>query len=317
MEKLIIIGSGPAGLSAAIYGSRALLNPLVIEGIPGGQLMLTTEVENYPGFENPIMGPELMDQFKKQALRFGTRFQSANVISVKKEEDSIVLNLSDNTVLKTQTLLITTGADAKWLGLESEQRLRGKGVSACATCDGFFFKDKEIVVVGGGDSAMEESLYLSKFAKKVTIVHRRSEFSASKIMQERVFANEKIEILFNSQIVEVLGTNKVEGVKLDTNGSISDFKTEGLFIAIGHSPATSFLKDSGVRLDEKGYIITKETASFDNLDIVSEYKLPYRYSTNIEGIFAAGDCVDHLYRQAVTASGMAVSALLEIEKYLS
>ncbi len=315
MEKTVIIGSGPAGLSAAIYASRAMLNPLVIEGIAGGQLMLTTEVENYPGYENPILGPVLMDQFKKQSLRFGTRFLSANVVDVKRENDSISITCSDGSVINTQSLLVTTGADAKWLGLESEQRLRGKGVSACATCDGFFFKEKNVAVIGGGDTAMQESLFLSKFATEVVLIHRRNEFRASKIMQEKVMNNPKIKIMFETEVSEVLGDEKVTGLKLISKGIQSQIELDGVFLAIGHTPATSFLKDSGVQLDEKGYIVTREQALVSQTQ-VSEYPLEYRHSTNIKGIFAAGDCVDHEFRQAVTAAGMAVEGILEIEKYL-
>lgn len=315
MEKLVIIGSGPAGLSAAIYGARAMLNPLVIEGTPGGQLMLTSDVENYPGYELPILGPALMDQFRKQALRFGTRIKSSNVVDVKKEGHLVVIQCEDGEIIETESLLVATGADAKWLGLESEQRLRGKGVSACATCDGFFFKGKKVVVIGGGDSAMEEATYLTKFASKVTIAHRRDQFRASKIMQEKVFKNEKIDIMYNSEVVEVLGSEKVTGVKVIKDGSHQVIDTDGVFLAIGHTPATGFMKKSGVILDEKGYIVTLEQAKFSDQDS-TKYPLKYRYSTNIEGIFAAGDCVDHEYRQAVTAAGMAVSAVLEVEKYL-
>jgi thioredoxin reductase (NADPH) len=316
MEKTVIIGSGPAGLSAAIYASRAMLNPLVIEGIAGGQLMLTTEVENYPGYENPILGPVLMDQFKKQSLRFGTRFLSANVVDVKRENDSISITCSDGSVINAQSLLVTTGADAKWLGLESEQRLRGKGVSACATCDGFFFKEKKVAVIGGGDTAMQESLFLSKFATEVVLIHRRNEFRASKIMQEKVRNNPKIKIIFETEVSEVLGDEKVTGLKLISKGIQSQIELDGMFLAIGHTPATSFLINSGVKLDEKGYIVTRQQALVSQTQ-VSEYPLEYRHSTNIKGIFAAGDCVDHEFRQAVTAAGMAVEGILEIEKYLN
>lgn len=316
MEKIVIIGSGPAGLSAAIYASRAMLNPLVIEGIPGGQLMLTSEVENYPGYENPILGPVLMDQFKKQSLRFGTRFKQLNVTNVVKDGAYIKVNLSDGSEVITQSLLVTTGADAKWLGLESEQRLRGKGVSACATCDGFFFKDKKVAVVGGGDTAMEEATFLTKFASEVIIIHRRNELRASKIMQQKALNNPKIKVMYESEVLDVLGNEMVSGLKIVTKGVESTIQVDGLFLAIGHTPATTFLKDSGVSIDEKGYIITREQALMSGLS-VANYPLNYRYSTNVEGIFAAGDCVDHEYRQAVTAGGMAVAALLEIEKYLS
>lgn len=316
MENIVIIGSGPAGLSAGVYASRAMLNPLIIEGISsGGQLMLTSEVENYPGIDNPILGPKLIEQFRNHALKFGSRLMNVNVEKLEKTDSKIILICSDGSKIETKSVLITTGADAKWLGLESEQRLRGKGVSACATCDGFFFKDKRVAVVGGGDSAMEEALYLTKFASEVTIIHRRESFRASKIMQERVMNNSKIKVLFNTEVKEVLGTEKVEGLLLLNNGVESKLELEGLFIAIGHIPSTKFLENSGVKLDEKGYIITRESnLLFHNLDI--SFPNNYRYSTSLEGVFAAGDCVDFEFRQAVTAAGMAVGAVLEIEKFL-
>lgn len=316
MEKLIIIGGGSAGLAGAIYASRALLNPILFEGIPGGQLGLTSDVENYPGFENPILGPILMQQFRNQALRFGTRIVSQKIKEVKTSSVIKVMTETDEEY-ETEALLIATGAEPKWLGLQSEQRLRGHGVSACATCDGFFFKDKDVVVVGGGDSAMEEALYLTKFAKSITVIHRRDTFKASKIMQERVLIHPQIKVMWNTTVQEVLGEDKVEALKTITNGQEQKINTQGLFLAIGHVPATTFLADSGVQLDEKGYIYTKERVMYENIEqIKSGYTLPYRFSTNIKGVFAAGDCVDYTYRQAATASGMAVSAVLEVEKYL-
>lgn len=324
MEKLIIIGGGPAGLAAALYASRAQLNPLVIEGFPaGGQLTLTSEVENYPGFPKGIMGPELIKNFRDQTLRFNTRFVSENVTEVAKTEKGFEVTVQSGAKYEGQTVLVSTGADAKWLGLESEQRLRGRGVSACATCDGFFFKDKEIAVIGGGDSAMEEATYLTKFANKVTLIHRRDTFRASKIMQQRVIENPKIEILYNTEVVEVLGESMVEGLRLETtdvDGSKSErtLKVQGLFLAIGHIPTTSFLKNTGVNLDEKGYIYTSDRVALEqNSSMIPNYNLSFRYATNIEGLFAAGDCTDYQYRQAGTAVGMGIAAELEIEKYLS
>lgn len=317
MEKLIIIGGGVAGYSAGIYAGRALLSPTLIEGIPGGQLALTSDVENYPGFDNPILGPVLMSTFKNQAIKMGTKIINDKVVEIKSENNFHTVVLESGKELQTKAVLVATGADAKWLGLESEQKLRGKGVSACATCDGPFFKDKHVVVVGGGDSAMEESNYLSRFASKVTLVHRRGEFRASKIMQEKVKNNPKVEILLNSEIKEVLGSEKVEGVLLLSNGKEIKIECDGVFLAIGHEPSTKFLANSPVLMDEKGYILTKERVFFESFDdLKNKYELPYRYSTNVNGIFAAGDCADFIYKQAGTASGMAIAAVLEIEKYL-
>jgi thioredoxin reductase (NADPH) len=327
MENIVIIGSGPAGLSAAIYASRANLKPLVIEGsFSGGQLTLTSEVENFPGFSEGIMGLDLMEKMKKQAERFGTRFLGESVEKLKIQNSNIQIK-TNNREIQAKTVLIATGAQAMWLGLESEQRLRGKGVSACATCDGFFFRNKTVAVVGGGDVALEDALVLTKFASKVYLVHRRAEFRASKIMQERVKNNPKIEIIFNAQVEEVLGKEKVEGVRLTfllesfSSSGLASTKVEtqtstrsknspgakvlpieGLFVAIGHKPATEFLKDSGVKLDDKGYVLTGNN--------------PYKYMTTLGGVFAAGDCVDSVYRQAVVAAGMGVAAELEIERYL-
>lgn len=324
MNNLIIIGGGPAGLAAALYASRAQLDPLVIEGFPaGGQLTQTSEVENYPGFPKGIMGPELIKNFRDQTLRFNTRFVSENVTEVMKIDEGFEVTVQSGTKYQSKTVLVATGADAKWLGLESEQRLRGRGVSACATCDGFFFKDKEIAVVGGGDSAMEEASYLTRFASKVTLIHRRDSFRASKIMQQRVIENPKIEILYNTEVAEVLGESMVEGLRLETtdaDGSKSErtLKVQGLFLAIGHIPTTSFLKNTGVNLDEKGYIYTSDRVALEqNSSMIPNYNLSFRYATNIEGLFAAGDCTDYQYRQAGTAVGMGIAAELEIEKYLS
>ncbi|KKR05723.1 MAG: Thioredoxin reductase [candidate division WS6 bacterium GW2011_GWF2_39_15] len=322
-EKLIIIGGGPAGLAAALYASRAMLNPLVIEGLPaGGQLTLTSEVENYPGFPEGVLGPDLIKRFRDQAQKFGTRYITENVVSVKKDE-LFTVTISNGQTLQSRAVLVATGADAKWLGLESEQRLRGKGVSACATCDGFFFKDKEIAVVGGGDSAMEEATFLTRFASKVTIIHRRNEFRASKFMIEKAKNNPKIEFIVNAQVVEVLGENSVEGLRLEvvSGDGMKDEKVlnvQGLFLAIGHIPTTSFLKDTGVLLDEKGYIYNSDRVALEkHTDISDQFDFGFRYATNIKGLFAAGDCTDYEYRQAGTAIGMGIAAELEIEKYLN
>jgi thioredoxin reductase (NADPH) len=320
IEKIVIIGGGPAGLSAGVYASRAMLNPLIIEGAtPGGQLTLTSEVENYPGFPNGVLGTELIKNIRTQAEKFGSKFLTENVTSIKKENDIFNLTLANGNVVKAQSVLVATGADAKWLNIESEQRLRGKGVSACATCDGFFFKDKVIAVIGGGDSAMEEALFLTRFAARVYVIHRRNEFKASKIMQERVLNHEKIGVVWNKDVIEVLGENKVEGIKMkDTqDGTESALELEGLFLAIGHVPSTAFLKETGVLMDDKGYIYTSDRVFMeDKLDIANQYTKEFRYMTNIRGLFAAGDCTDFVYRQAGTAVGMAIAAEIEIEKFL-
>jgi len=303
-RKVIIIGSGPAGLTAAIYAARANLEPLVFEGVqPGGQLTITTDVENYPGFPEGILGPELMDNFRKQAHRFGAETHFKNVDKVDLNNKPFTVYVGDEEY-KTDTIIIATGASAKLLGLESESKLMGYGVSACATCDGFFFKDKEILVVGGGDSAMEEANYLTRFASKVTIVHRRDSFRASKIMQDRVLKNPKIEVLWNSSIVDMYGeTDKggLTGVKIqNTNDNkFSDLDCDGVFIAIGHKP-NSDLFINQLDLNESGYITTKEDTSF----------------TSIKGVFAAGDIHDIKYRQAITAAGSGCKAALDAEHYL-
>lgn len=329
-EKVIIIGGGPAGLAAAIYAARAELFPLVIAGAPaGGQLMLTSEVENYPGFDS-ILGSDLIAKMRAQAERFHTRFMDDNVKSVSFSKEGQKIILSDGKELESETLLIATGASALWLGLENEQRLRGKGVSACATCDGFFFKEKTVAVVGGGDTAMEEAQTLTRFAKKVYVIHRKDSFRASKIMQKRVRENPKIEVLWNTEVVDVLGKDRVEGLKLkirDTKylpasryGEI--LNTDGLFLGIGHKPDTEFLKNSGILLDEKGYVVTGGMYAWRKLR-EEHMQLPptgfdfsYQYGTTIPGVFAAGDVVDFIYRQAGTAVGMGIAAALEIERYL-
>ena len=298
----IIIGSGPAGLTAALYGARAELKPLLIAGFePGGQLMRTSEVENYPGFPEGILGPELMDEMTKQAEKFGTTILQENVESVNFNSQPFSVK-TEKGEYKSKTVIIATGASANWLNLENEQRLRGKGVSACATCDGFFFKEKAVVVVGGGDSAMEEALYLTKFASKVTIVHRREEFRASKIMLAKAKANSKIEFMTNMDIVDVLGANSVEGIKIKNklNQEESVIPVQGLFLAIGHTPNTKIFADAGVEVDQKGYIAVKNNTL-----------------TNIQGVFVGGDVNDPRYRQAVTAAGMGCMAAIDVEKYLA
>lgn len=388
MENVVVIGGGPAGLSAAIYLARAGLSPLVFAGSPpGGQLTLTSEVENFPGYDS-ILGPELIDKMRKQAQRFGAKIVDENVfkvdfskrpfevfagpvvpfppasaqldqissvgsLKVQSKKDFLnkepeVENLravgipsrhaTRNSYL-SKAIIIATGAKALWLNVPGEQELRGKGVSACATCDGFFFKDKVVAVVGGGDTAMEEALTLTKFAKKVYIIHRRDNFRASKIMQERVFANKKIEVIWNAQVVEVMGKTKVEGIKIKFNygENLPQFKilaVDGLFVAIGHKPDTEIFAGQ-VELDERGYVITtqrlamelaklksknekiKMTIQNEKLEkIVDKFDFDYQMTTSVPGVFAAGDCVDYVYRQAATASGMGVSAALEVERWL-
>jgi thioredoxin reductase (NADPH) len=301
--RVIILGSGAAGLTAAIYAARANLEPLVIEGPqPGGQLTITTDVENYPGFPKGIMGPELMDDFKKQALRFGTEMLFGEVTSVNLKEAPFRVVMGKETYT-CDALIVATGATAKLLGLESERRLMGYGVSACATCDGFFFKDKDLIVVGGGDTAMEEASFLTKFANKVGVVHRRDKLRASKIMQERAERNPKIRFIWDSAVEEVYGDPKaggVKGVKLKNlkTGKSEDSEIDGVFIAIGHEP-NSKLFVGQLELDPNGYIITHDGTK-----------------TNVPGVFACGDVQDHIYRQAVTAAGTGCMAAIDAERFL-
>ena len=302
IHDVVIVGSGPAGLTAALYAARADLAPLVIEGIAaGGQLMQTTEVENFPGFPDGRMGPELMMDFRKQAEKFGTQFMTQDVTSIDLSTGSpFTIEVGADRV-QARTIIISTGATARWLGLPNEQRLIGKGVSACATCDGFFFRDQELVVVGGGDSAMEEATFLTKFASKVKVVHRRDELRASKIMQDRALANDKIEFIWNSAVVDVLGEDSVTGVVLEdtVTGERTEMATDGLFLAIGHDPASTLFTDQ-LDLDPKGYILVAEPTT----------------ATSVPGVFAAGDITDTIYRQAITAAGQGCKAAIDAERWL-
>ncbi len=302
INKLVIIGSGPAGLTAALYAARAELKPIVIAGLtPGGQLMNTTEVENFPGFIEGIQGPELMQNMMKQVERFGAEIKQENVVSVDFSNKPLKV-VSDKQEYLAEAVIIATGAEANWLNVPGEDKLKGKGVSACATCDGFFFKGKDVVVIGGGDSAMEEATFLTKFATHVTIIHRRDEFKASKIMLKRAQDNSKISFVTNVTLLEVLGDTNVTGVKVKDNvsGEEKTINASGYFAAIGHTPATKIFKDTGITVNEAGYIEPKEFTS-----------------TNIAGVFVAGDVHDHRYRQAISAAGEGCKAALDAEKYLA
>jgi thioredoxin reductase (NADPH) len=303
-EKVIVIGSGAAGLTAAIYAARANLKPLVIEGIqPGGQLTITTDVENYPGYADVVQGPWMMEQMRLQAEKVGARIISDIVTSVDFKKNNKIINLDSGKTLETQTVIITTGAQAKWLGLKSENDFNGKGVSACATCDGFFYKNKEVAVVGGGNTAVEEALYLSNICSKVTLIHRRNELRSEKILQKRLFDKDNIKIIWNNVVSEIKGNeNGVNAIELSSTVSkrTEIINVDGIFIAIGHSPSTEAFTDV-LDMDDEGYIIAQK---------------PGTCLTNIDGVFAAGDCVDKVYRQAVTAAGMGCMAALDAEKWI-
>lgn len=302
IEQLTILGTGPAGLTAAIYAARANINPLVIEGDqPGGQLTITSDVENYPGFAEPVMGPELMAAFRKQAERFGTRFVQGYVRRADLSSSPFTLEFSNGQTVQTRTLIIATGASAKWLNLPSEKKLLGKGVSSCATCDGFFFRNMDIAVVGGGDTAMEEATFLTRFAKTVTVVHRRDSLRASKIMQDKALKNPKIKFIWDTAVEEVLGEGAVEAVRLRNlkTNQTQDLPVQGLFVAIGHEPNTKLFKEQ-LKCDAAGYLKVE----------------PGTTRTSIPGVFAAGDVADHVYRQAVTAAGTGCMAAIDAERYL-
>jgi thioredoxin reductase (NADPH) len=299
-RNVVILGSGPAGYTAALYAARADLEPLVLKGLEaGGQLMLTTDVENYPGFPDAILGPELMEALEKQAARFGAEILADMATSVDLSSRPFGVWAGDEE-WRARTLIIATGASAKWLGVPGEEKLRGRGVSACATCDGFFFRDRKLIVVGGGDTAMEEATFLTKFASTVTIVHRRDEFRASRIMQDRVFADEKIDVVWNSVVEEILGDDAVSGVRLRNleAGETTELATDGVFMAIGHTPNTSLFE--GQLELSNGYVLVDEPST----------------RTSVDGVFAAGDVTDVIYRQAVTAAGQGCKAAIDAERFL-
>ena len=301
--KVVIVGSGPAGLTAALYAARADLDPIVFEGPePGGQLMTTTDVENFPGYPNGVMGPQMMQDFREQASKFGADLRYGYVTNIEFGERPYKITVDETTTIFAHAIIISTGASAMWLGLESETRLRGKGVSACATCDGAFFRNQHVIIVGGGDTAMEEATFLTKFASKVTVIHRRDELRASKAMQARAFANEKIDFMWNSEVAEVLGDQVVEGVNIRNRetGEITTLPdVTGVFVAIGHKPNTDLFKGV-LSMDEVGYIQTQGQST----------------KTDLPGIFACGDAMDATYRQAVTAAGSGCKAALDAEHYL-
>ena len=304
--KVLILGSGPAGYTAAIYAARAMLKPILVHGSqPGGQLTTTTDVENYPGYSKVIQGPWLMDEMKGQAKAVGTEMIQDHINKVDLSKKPFEAFGDSGQIYTADSFIISTGAQARWLNIKSEQEFRGYGVSACATCDGFFFKDKDVAVVGGGNAAVEEAMFLTKFASKVKLIHRRNELRAEKMLQEKLKANKKIEIIWDSVVDEVLGDNEpkgVNGIKIKNvkNNKITELKVHGLFIAIGHDPATSLFKDQ-LKMDKEGYLITK----------------PDSTETNIPGVFAAGDVKDKIFRQAVTAAGMGCMSALEAEKFLA
>ena len=305
-SQVLIIGSGPAGYTAAICAARAMLKPTIVQGLqPGGQLTITTEVENYPGFGDVIQGPWLMEQMEQQAKNVGTNIINDMITKVDFSNKPFIAESESGTIYTADTVIISTGAQARWLGLPSEEKFQGYGVSACATCDGFFFKEKEVAVIGGGNTAVEEALFLTSFASKVHLVHRRDALRSEKILQERLFKNEKINIIWNSELAEITGEENptnVTGIKLKStiDGTITDLKVDGVFIAIGHDPATQIFKGQ-INMDDSGYIITAPDSTL----------------TNINGVYAAGDVKDKTYRQAVTAAGMGCMAALEAEKYIS
>ena len=303
-EKVVIIGSGAAGLTAAIYAARANLNPLVIEGIqPGGQLTITTDVENYPGYADVVQGPWMMEQMRSQAINVGARIVSDIITKVDFSNNEKKLTSDNNKIFEAETVIVATGAQARWLGLDSEKKFNGKGVSACATCDGFFYKNKEVAVIGGGNTAVEEALYLSNICSKVTLIHRRDQLRSEKILQDRLFQKNNVNVLWNKTVSEIQGDeNGVNGLKLNSRDSSQQdiLKVHGVFIAIGHDPSTAPFKNA-LEMDEDGYIIAKKLGTS---------------LTNVQGVFAAGDCVDKIYRQAVTAAGMGCMAALDAEKWL-
>jgi len=299
--KVAIIGSGPAGLTAAIYAGRALLEPIIIAGQEfGGQLMTTTEVENFPGFPEGIQGPELMQRMRQQTERFGTHFIDENATSITVAAQPFQI-MTDTQTITADSIILATGSSPRWLGLESETRLRGHGVSSCATCDGFFFRGKDIAVIGGGDSAMEEAMFLTKFANKVSVIHRRDQLRASKIMQEKAKANPKIEFMLHSDVNEILGDSKVSGIRITNSKTQAEvtLPVEGVFVAIGHIP-NSAIVESQIEVDAKGYVVIHGDSK-----------------TSVHGVFVAGDLHDHKYRQAITAAGAGCAAALEVERYLS
>jgi thioredoxin reductase (NADPH) len=305
-DRVVIVGSGPAGYTAAIYAARAMLRPLLIEGIqPGGQLTTTTDVENYPGFAGVIQGPWLMEQMRSQALHVGAEIVQDHISSVDFTRRPFTLNGDSGAVYRAEAAIICTGAQARWLGIASELNYRGYGVSACATCDGFFFRGKDVIVVGGGNTAVEEALFLTNFARQVTVVHRRASFRAEKILQNRLFANPKIKVMWNAALDEVIGTDSpksVTGARLrdSVSGEIVEVEADGIFIAIGHEPATAMFKRQ-IEMTPGGYIVTAAKST----------------ATNIAGVFAAGDVADDTYRQAVTAAGMGCMAALDAERFLA